>query len=98
MNVDFTRHRLTITHSLWKGQLVSPKTKASERTIHMPTVLADLLLDHRQKSVLSGEDDYVFCGESGAPLDPDNLRHRVLYPVLEAVVIKRQDRIPASQP
>lgn len=93
MNVDFTSHRLAITHSLWRGQLVSPKTKASERTIHLVEVLADLLLDHRQKSAWCGESDYVFCGESGAPLDPDNLRHRVLYPALEAVGIKRQDRM-----
>jgi integrase len=93
MNVDFVSHRLTITHSLWRGQLVSPKTRASERTIHLAEVLADLLLDHRQKSAWGGESDYVFCGESGAPLDPDNLRHRVLYPALEAVGIKRQDRM-----
>lgn len=92
MNVDFTCRRLTITHSLWRGQLVSPKTKASERTIHMPTVLADLLLGHKQKSAGREAGDYVFCTESGAPLDPDNLRHRVLYPALKAVGINRQDR------
>lgn len=92
INLDFASRQLTITHSLWRGQLVSPKTKASERTIHMPTVLIDMLLAHRQKSAWVRLDDYVFCTESGAALDPDNLRHRALYPALEAVGIARQAR------
>ena len=33
--------------------------------------------------------DWVFCTESGGPLDGDNLRHRVFYKLLEKAELRR---------
>jgi len=92
LNIDFTSRRLTVTHNLWRGQLVSPKTRASNRIIHMPVELTDLLLEHRQQSEWTKAGDFVFCRNDGSPCDPDHLRERVLYPAIEAAGIARVDR------
>ncbi|MFL6215170.1 MAG: site-specific integrase [Blastocatellia bacterium] len=92
LDVDFDGARLAINHSLWRGSLKSPKTKASERKFHIPASLLNLLSEHQAISPFNGPGDFIFCNSIGQPLDPDNLRHRVLYPVLDQLEIKREDR------
>lgn len=92
LDVDFDGARLAINHSLWRGSLKSPKTKASERKFHIPQSLLNLLFEHQAASPFKASEDFIFCNSAGQPLDPDNLRHRVLYPVLDRLGIKREDR------
>lgn len=82
-NVDFILRRITITHSLWRRQLVSPKTEASLGMIGMSEELSKILLHHRTTSGFTGSEDFVFCREHGAPLDPDSLRKSGIYPALK---------------
>jgi integrase len=91
-DVDFINRRVMINHSLWRGQLVRPKTRASMRPIHLPASLVSVLIDHQRLSNWTEPGDFVFCNEQGRPLDPDNLRHRVLYPALETAGITRGSR------
>lgn len=91
-SVDFLEHRLSVTHSLWRDQLVTPKTEASVRSIHLPASLLDALRSHKDISHFTGKDDFVFCKLDGAPLDPNQLRKKVLYPAMDMAGIERKAR------
>jgi len=91
-NVDFDNRRLAITHNLWRGQLVSPKTEASLRTFSLIPELANVFRAQRQKSTFTQDDDFVFARLEGSPYDPDHLRNVVLYPALERAGIERSAR------
>ena len=82
-HIDLERRTLQVAHSLWRGQLVSPKTAASARIIPLGVALTETLRNHREKSSHPGPDDFVFCKQDGSPLDPDVLRKDVLYPILD---------------
>jgi integrase len=88
-HVDLERRVLRIEQSLWRGQLVSPKTAASTRDILLGSALGETLRNHRETSSRRGPDDFVFCKKDGSPLDPDVLRKDVLYPILDRLGILR---------
>ena len=91
-NVDFEAGTLTVSHSLWRGRLQSPKTEASAATIRMSSALAETLETYQQQSDWQDPEDFVFCRSDGGPLDPDFLRKEVLYPALDAAGIVRGER------
>ena len=91
-DVDFLSQRLLIRHSLWRGQLLEPKTDASRRTLHVPEPLLKVLLTHKQQSRFIQPDDFVFCKADGSPCDPDHLRNEVLYPAMDRAGIQRLSR------
>jgi integrase len=88
-HVDLERRVLRIEQSLWRGQLVSPKTAASTRDILLGSALGETLRNHREISSHSGLDNFVFCKKDGSPLDPDVLRKDILYPILDRLGIPR---------
>jgi integrase len=92
-HVDFEMRMLQIQQSLWKGQLVTPKTDGSIRTIRFGEVLARVLTDHMQTSQHIGPEDFVFCKPDGSPYHPDVLRKDVLYPALDRLRIPRISRM-----
>ena len=83
---------LTITHSLWRGRLQSPKTEACAATIRISSTLSEILEQHKQQSDWQDPNDFVFSRSYGSPLDPDFLRKEVLYPALDAAGITRGER------
>lgn len=89
-DVDFEAGRLLLKHNLWRRQLVTPKTKARARVIHLPQGLADVLRAHREVSPWKDSTDYVFARLDGTPYDPDHMRNQVLYPVLDRCGIERR--------
>jgi integrase len=91
-DIDFEKRTLMVTHSLWRGQLLEPKTESSRVSVYLSDPLFDALVEHRERSVYSRPDDFVFCREDGSPADPEYLRRDVLYPALEEVGIKRLPR------
>lgn len=88
LNVDFDRRELSISHSLWRRQLVTPKTEASARTLHLPVPLAELLADHQKGARFNSPGDFVFARVDGTAQDPDFLRKEILYEALIAAGIK----------
>jgi integrase len=92
-HVELTKEQLRIEQSLWRGQLVPPKTSDSVRTINLSTVLAQALRMHHEASALKSSNDFVFCKNDGSPLHPDVLRKDVLYPVLDRLNISRPRRV-----
>lgn len=91
-DIDWDSKKVRITHALWRGQLESPKTEASIRTLHLPATLHQALLIHRGRSVFTEPQDFVFCRADGAPLDPGHLRENMLYPAMDRAGIKRSPR------
>ena len=91
-HVDFESRTLRIEQSLWQGQIVTPKTKRSTRSIAFGEILSGVLTQHLQSSLHIGPDDFVFCKPDGSPPHPDVLRRDVLYPVLDRLGIPRPAR------
>lgn len=91
-NVDFGAETLSITHSLWRGHLGTPKTKASVKTFRLPAALLTILKAHRTAASHTEPEDFIFCRVDGSPLDQDHLREVVLYPALRASGIEPQAR------
>jgi len=90
--VHFEQQRLDIRQSLWHGQLGTPKTQGSIRSIYPGPRLMEVLADHRQHAMHNSAGDFVFCRPDGTPLRPDLLRRDVLYPILDRLQIPRSLR------
>jgi integrase len=91
-HVNFDNCTLQIKQALWEGQLLSPKTEGSVRTILFgPALLAALNLQ-KLNSKRRGQEDFVFSNPGGMPLNPDVLRRDVLYPALDRLGIPRASR------
>lgn len=58
------------------------KTDAGLREIDLLPILLEALIDHRHRSTHTGPDDPVFPTNTGGLRDKDNLRGRVLAPVI----------------
>lgn len=82
-DIDFLNRRITVSHSLWRRRLESPKTQASKARVAMPEALVRILADHRAGSDCTDADDFVFCRADGSPLDPDSLRRLGIYPAMK---------------
>ncbi len=89
---DEVNAKLWVRHSLWRGQRLTPKTQASIKKIHLPSVLVVALKEHKMNSTFTAPDDFIFCRADGTPCDPDYLRRFVLYPALDAAGIEKGHR------
>jgi len=92
-NINFETLTLQIQQSLWKGQLVTPKTEGSLRNIQFRGILARVLTDHLQNSKHIGLGDFLFGKPDGSPYHPDVLRKDVLYPAFDRLRIPRISRM-----
>lgn len=62
---------LRVEETFVRNRVETPKSRASARTIALGSVVADLLFEHRARSVYVAESDRVFCHPlTGGPLDP----------------------------
>jgi integrase len=78
-NVSLESQTIAIKQALWDGQLVSPRTEGSVRTILFGGALFVALNQQLQNSKHTKPEDFVFCKPSGEPLNPDVLRRDILY-------------------
>jgi len=78
-DIDLANERIFVGRS---------KTQAGLREILMGPVLREILATHKARSPRNGPDDLVFSTGTGGRRNKDNLRARVLAPVL-----KRADRL-----
>lgn len=73
-DVDLANGRITVGRS---------KTQAGLREIDLLPILRDVLAGHKATSSHTGPDDLVFPTGTGGQRDKDNLRYRVVMPVVE---------------
>jgi integrase len=83
-NFDFDRDTLSITHTLWKSKLQTPKTQASAKSFQIPPVFAELLQKHRMASKFNADDDFIFCGKDARPICYNTLRRYIWQEALKA--------------
>jgi integrase len=88
-HVGLENGELRVEQSLWNKQIVAPKTRSSRDSVWFDAKLTQVLAQHRENSLHTAPDDFVFCGPDGAPLNPDVLRRDVLYPALDRLRIPR---------
>ena len=85
--VNFSRNEILIQETLVDGNVETPKTSASYRTIQLSQPVIDAL---KRQYILTGKQTYVFCNNQGNPLDHRNITKRIWYPALAALNIKRR--------
>ena len=61
--------RLRVEETWVRGGPDTPKSEKSERTIALGERLASELFDHRARTAFQGDDERVFCSQTGGPLD-----------------------------
>ncbi|MCK7629359.1 site-specific integrase [Shewanella putrefaciens] len=85
--VNLDRNEILIQETLVDGNVETPKTSASYRSIQLSQPVVEAL--KRQRKV-TGSKTYVFCNASGNPLDHRNVTKRVWYPALDEMHLKRR--------
>ena len=63
--MDLNQRIVAIDQAFSRGVLTTPKTKASFGSTYLLEPLVTILLWHRQHSVFTDGDDFVFCREDG---------------------------------
>lgn len=93
-DLDFNGRFIQLRRNFTNGRLTTPKNGKSRR-VDMSTRLAEVLKQHLVTQELEAmgkgqaKPTWVFCNETGNMLDPDNLRHRVFYRLLEKTGMRR---------
>jgi len=77
-DVEFASEQIRVQQACYRGNLGSPKTKGSRRTVPRPKPLIEGLTRLREASREQPEDALVFHTESGKPYSDANLLHREL--------------------
>lgn len=88
-NVDFERGQILVRTTWVCGELDTPKTDGSERTIEMSSPVAAAL--RQQRGLTAGKGSaFVFCAENGQPLSRHNLANRIWRPTLKALGLRHR--------
>jgi integrase len=91
-DIDWQSRKITVSKSVDRG-VVIPRTKnKTKQSKHIPEVLFVALQRHREQSIFTAPNDFVFCSRDGSAADPDVIRDSVLYPAVDHVGIERLPR------
>lgn len=77
--VDFDRRLILVRETLVRGRVEYTKTDGSQRDIQMSSPVYEAL---RAQHEITGEGRFVFCTDTGAPLNHNNVTKRIWYPIL----------------
>jgi integrase len=83
--VDFAECSVTVAETSYQGHSAPPKTRASRRKVFLNQVVLDEL--GRLKPGHVQADDLVFHCQRGRPLNPENVRNRVMHPACKRAKI-----------
>src|SRR2546428_4189612 len=95
-DVDFNGRFIEVRRNLVAGRVTTPKdgkTRRADMSAQLTDVLRALQRTRKKETLKNGSGsvpDWIFCTESGGPLDGDNLRHRVFYKLLEKAELRRR--------
>lgn len=81
-NIDLNNGTLNVRQTVWQSKIQTPKSEESERTIPLPETLIELLKDYKNQWEIN-KYGLLWTNEHGKPICGDNLRHRVLRPILD---------------
>lgn len=76
-DLDWAARRTRVRESLVRGELTTPKSRRSSRSVPLPTRVAEELAEHLERSSFRSPDDLVFCHPRlGKPLERSRLFRR----------------------
>jgi len=87
-NIDFERKLILVRQALVKGELIETKNDGSFRDILMSSIIYDAL--KKQYKATKKVSEFVFCVSNGSPIDSDNFRKWVWYPLLRYVELDKK--------
>lgn len=87
-NVDFERRLILVREAIAKGEIIDTKTNGSFRDIQMSSIVFEALV--KQKEVSQQLSEFVFCLSNGNPMNENNFRKRVWYPILNYLELERR--------
>lgn len=82
IQLDGPAPEVCVRRALVRGRIEPPKTKHGRREVRLPDLLAAKLRAHLAAQSDQNSTAILFPTDSGAPLDPNNLRPRVLKPLV----------------
>jgi integrase len=88
LDVDLANRRLSVEQSIWKGDVQTPKTESSVRTLSISRPLAKRLSTHLTKRGGS-ETMFVFSTRTGSPWDANMVVKRKLWSTLKTLGLPR---------
>ena len=83
LKLDGERPCVRVRRAYVRNRIEPPKTKYGKRDVPLVRALVDDLRAHRQATEWPGAEDLVFPSLRGTPLKVENVRRRVLTPVVE---------------
>lgn len=95
-DVDLSAGCLHVQRGRTARKVSSPKSKKARNVDLSPQLARELALARRLgpiPGILKEDSAHCFLTETGRPLDADNFRHRVFYPVLEKAKLTGDVRI-----
>jgi integrase len=87
-NLDFETRSIRVTHTAWRGKLLSPKSAASADSVPMPEILAEVLLDYLE-TWQPNEAGLLFPNALGKPYNLTRFTCKKLWPILDRLGIAR---------
>lgn len=85
LQLDQSEPEVCIRRAIVRDRIVPPKSKYGNREVRLPAPLAAKLRAHLAAQPDQDSTALAFTSEAGGPLDPGNLRRRVLKPLVEEV-------------
>lgn len=80
-DINFVKKQIYFNKTFSRGKVGTPKTETSRRRVSIPDFLVEILKNHRKNNFNS----IVFCNQTGAYLDADNLVKRRFTPLMKAI-------------
>jgi integrase len=87
-NIDFLASGLRVKQSNWRGQLLTVKSRSSNRDLPLPPVLVDMLNAYRLRW-RPNELGLLFANAKGQPITSCYVRRDILHPIRERLGIAR---------
>jgi integrase len=85
--VNLERAEIQVQETLVDGYQETPKTRSSYRVIKVSKRVIDAL---RTQQDVTGKQEFVFCNNSGKPLDHRNINKRVWQPTLKLLNLPKR--------
>src|SRR5882672_8891370 len=83
---DFDGECINVRRTVWRTHVGATKTVESEASVPVLPILKRILEAHRKTVRAAGEDDYVFAGRRGQPLNLANVARRIIRPAISGKV------------
>lgn len=90
-HIDFPNKLILVRETFSRGRTEYTKTDGSQREIHMSSAVYNSLLLHAEALTDAKQPNaYVFCTNTGGPLDTKNVTERIWYPLLRLLELEKR--------